>query len=153
MAKAQHVEFDPSSKEHRWFLAHDLRVALLGLGFAPVARPGAKELVFGKASTRLGGVQMLVFTSIEGEGVRGLGADSIKVCTVFTAADGTTRGIGSERRVHRTGDINGISKRVVDRIKDAAADLNAAPVCDCGAPKFKSKKGNLICAAICWANK
>ena len=102
-------DFDPGCKMHRAFLANDVRVTLLGLGFKPYARPGATELVFEKASSRLAGVKMMVYTTIQGDEVRGIGKDSIKVCTVYMAKDGHTRGLGKERRVHRTGDINVIS--------------------------------------------
>lgn len=144
-------DFDPGCKMHRTFLANDVRVTLLGLGFKPSTRPGATELVFEKASSRLAGVKMMVYTTIQGDEVRGIGKDSIKVCTVYMAKDGHTRGLGKERRVHRTGDINAISGRIVDRIKLAAADISASPCCDkCSAPMFKSKKGNMVCAELCW---
>lgn len=145
-------DFDPTCKMHRTFLANDVKVLLLGLGFQPVTRPGATELVFEKASTRLPGVRMMVFTTIQNDEVRGIGKDSIKVCTVYTAKDGRTKGLGKERRVHRTGDITAIAPRVKDRIKSAAADINSCPSCEkCGAPMFKSKKGNMVCAEICWS--
>lgn len=145
-------EFDPTCRMHRTFLANEIKVLLLGLGFQPSTRPGATELVFEKGSTRLQGVKMLVYTTIQNDEVRGIGKDSIKVCTVYVGKDGRTKGLGKERRVHRTGDIKAITPRVKDRIKDAAADLNGRPTCPyCSAPMFTSKKGNLVCAEICWS--
>ena len=144
--------FDPTCRMHRTFLANDVKVLLLGLGFQPYARPGTTELVFWKDSARIPGVKMLVYTTIQNDEVRGNGKDSIKVCTVYMKADGSVRGLGSERRVHRTGDITRIAPRVKDRIKEAAADLNGRACCPhCSAPMFKSKKGNMVCAELCWS--
>ena len=145
------TEFDPTCRMHRTFLANEVKVLLLGLGFTPSARQGATELVFEKASSRLQGVKMLVFTTIQNDEVRGIGKDSIKVCTVYTNRKGLTLGLGKERRVHRTGEITGIAPRITDRIKSSAADINNFLSCEsCGAPKFKSKAGNMVCAEICW---
>ncbi len=146
--------FDSNFQPHRQFLAMEIQVLLQGLGFQPIQLPNTKELVYAKQSTRLPGVQMLVYTSIEkrsGE-VRTACRDSIKVCSTYTSSNGSIRGIGSERRVHRTGDIKEIAPRIKDRIKDAASHLNGLTTCkDCGAPTFKSKRGNQVCGEICWA--
>ena len=144
--------FDPTFQPHRQFLATEISVLLSSLGFQPINLPRTNELVFAKQSTRLPGVQMLVYTSIQRGEVRSSGRDSIKVCSTYTSSNGSIRGIGSERRVHRTGDIKEIAPRIKDRIKDAASHLNGLPTCkDCGAPTFKSKKGNQVCGEICWA--
>ena len=144
--------FDPTFQPHRQFLATEISVLLSSLGFQPINRPRTNELVFAKQSTRLRGVQMLVYTSIQGGEVRTSGRDSIKVCSTYTSSNGSIRGIGSERRVHRTGNIKEIAPRIKDRIKDAAQHLNTLPTCNhCGAPTFKSKRGNQVCGEICWA--
>lgn len=144
--------FDPTFAPHRQFLATEISVLLSSLGFQPINLPRTNELVFAKQSTRLPGVQMLVYTSIQGGEVRTSGRDSIKVCSTYTSSNGSIRGIGSERRVHRTGDIKEIAPRIKDRIKDAAQHLNGLPTCNhCGAPTFKSKRGNQVCGEICWA--
>jgi len=145
-------QFDPSDLGHRAALAFAIRAELMGLGFVPTDRPGTKELVFSKGSARVRDVTMLVFTSIEGNEVRGVGADSIKVCTVFTDKDGKTRGLGAEQRVFRTGEISGIVSRIRARIVDAAGTLNQMGGCgDCGAPIFITKKGKPCCADLCWS--
>lgn len=144
------MDYDPKNPAHRIALAMDIKAILLGLGFTPLNILGVRELVMVKRSRRLSGVEMRVFTSIVGDGVREVGGDSIKVCTVFTARDGKTKGITKDRRVFRTGQIEEIPARIKERIKSAAEDLNEAPTCGCGAPKLKSKKGNMYCLDRCW---
>lgn len=141
--------YESSSSFHRNLLAVGIRQELTHLGFRIIDLPGTKELVFSKPSTRLAGVEIRVFTSIEGAGVRASGDDSIKVCAVFLGGD-RPRGLFKERRVFRTGQLEEIPGRIKDRIKLTAAELNGAETCDCGAPKGTSKAGKKYCMALCW---
>ena len=141
--------YESSSALHRNLLAVGIRQELTRLGFGPVSIPGTKEQVFTKASARLAGVEIRVFTTIEGDAVRASGDDSIKVCAVYVGGD-RPRGLFKERRVFRTGQLEEIPGRIKDRIKLTAAELNGAETCDCGAPKGTSKAGKKYCMALCW---
>ena len=141
--------YESSSALHRNLLAVGIRQELTRLGFGLVSIPGTKEQVFAKASARLAGVEIRVFTTIEGDAVRASGDDSIKVCAVYVGGD-RPRGLFKERRVFRTGQLEEIPGRVKDRIKLTAAELNGAETCDCGAPKGTSKAGKQYCMALCW---
>ena len=141
--------YESSSALHRNLLAVGIRQELTRLGFGPASIPGTKEQVFAKASARLAGVEIRVFTTIEGDAVRASGDDSIKVCAVYVGGD-RPRGLFKERRVFRTGQLEEIPGRVKDRIKLTAAELNGAETCDCGAPKGTSKAGKKYCMALCW---
>lgn len=147
------MDYNHNEYGHRWALATEVRMAILALGFAPKEIPGTNELVLSKRSTRLRGVEMLVYTTIVGETVRPVGVDAIRVCAVFTPSDPThhARGFIKERKVLRTGQIEEIPGRVVARVKDVAAELNGLKHClKCGSPGLISKKGNLYCADACW---
>lgn len=145
------TEYNHAEYGHRWALATEVKMAVMSLGFSPKAIPGTAELVLSRPSGRLRGVEVLVYTTIVGEAVRPMGKDAIRVCAVFTPTDGHGRGICSERKVLRTGKIEEIPGRVVERVKDIAKDLNELKHCNrCGAPGLISKKGNMYCADACW---
>jgi hypothetical protein len=147
------TDYNHTEYGHRWALATEVKMAVMGMGFTPREIPGTLELVLSRPSARLKGVEILVYTTIVGEAVRPMGVDAIRVCAVFTPSeDGKNgRGICKERKVLRTGKIEEIPGRVTDRIKDIAADLNELPHCNnCGAPGLISKKGNMYCADACW---
>lgn len=145
------TEYNHAEYGHRWALATEVKMAVMGMGFTPKEIPGTVELVLSKPSTRLKGVEVLVYTTIVGEAVRPMGVDAIRVCAVINPTDGRSRGILKERKVLRVGKIEEIPGRVTDRIKDIAGELNELPHCNnCGAPGLVSKKGNLYCADACW---
>jgi len=141
--------YDSSSAFSRNILAVGIRQELTRLGFGIIDLPGTKETVFAKPSTRLAGVEIRVFSTIEGSAVRASGDDSIKVCAVYTGGE-RPRGLFKERRVFRTGQLEEIPGRVRDRIKLTAAELAGVETCDCGAPKGTSKAGKKYCMALCW---
>lgn len=145
------TEYNHAEYGHRWALATEVKMAVMALGFSPKAIPGTNELVLSRPSGRLKGVEVLVYTTIVGEAVRPMGVDAIRVCAVFNPTDGRGRGICKERKVLRTGKIEEIPLRVVDRIKDIAGEVNGLKHClKCGAPGLVSKKGNMYCADACW---
>ena len=147
------TDYNHAEYGHRWALATEVKMAVMGLGFTPRTITGTNELVLARTSGRLKGVEVLVYTTIVGEAVRPMGVDAIRVCAVFTPSEEGKRGRGicKERKVLRTGKIEEIPLRVVDRIKDIAKDVNELKHCNrCGAPGLVSKKGNLYCADACW---
>jgi len=145
------MKYNHEEYGHRWALATEVKMAVMGMGFTPKDIPGTSELVLSKPSVRLKRVEVLVYTTIVGEAVRPMGVDAIRVCAVLTPTEGRSRGILKERKVLRTGEITEIPGRVVERIKDIAVELVALPHCNgCGAPGLISKKGNMYCADACW---
>ena len=145
------MKYNHEEYGHRWALATEVKMAVMGMGFSPKAIPGTAELVLARSSARLRGVEVLVYTTIVGEAVRPMGVDAIRVCAVLNTSDGRSRGILKERKVLRTGEITEIPVRVTDRVKDIVDELNELPHCNgCGAPGLISKKGNLYCADACW---
>lgn len=99
-----------------------------------------------------GRVSIRVYTTITGNSVRTCGEDSIRVCGVYTDRNGKEWGLCKTRRTHRTGKVLDIPARMLDRMREVwAATAKASMVtCGCGAPKFVSKKGNLVCAERCF---
>ena len=147
------MKYNHNEYGHRWALATEVKMTVMRAGFSPKTIPGTHELVLAKESTRLRGVEILVYTTIVGDAVRPVGADAIRVCAVFSPTDPEkrSRGILKERKVLRTGEITEIPGRVIERIKDIAEELGEIKHCNnCGAPGLISKKGNLYCADACW---
>lgn len=145
------MDYDPNNSFHRKALALDLKATLLGLGLVPEERPGTRELVFGRPSSRLARTHLRVYTSIVDDEVRDIGSDSIKVCVTFDRTDGATRGVLREARVFRTGQIEEIPGRLVSRIEGAIKELKALPACTrCGSPVLVAKTGKPYCADACW---
>ena len=100
-------------------------------------------------------IVVAVYTSVSGHKgfmtARAKGNDAIRVTTVYMAKDGKQRGLSKQRRVFRTGKIDDIIERTVERARDAwKVGANPCSCRSCGAPKFRSKKGNLVCAEFCW---
>ena len=100
-------------------------------------------------------IYVAIYTSCSGHkgiiSARNKGKDAIRVTTVNKTKAGTQRGLGKQRRVFRTGKIEDIVERTVERAREAWK-TGASP-CEChvcGAPKFRSKKGNFVCAELCW---
>jgi len=90
------------------------------------------------------------------------GKDAIRVCALYRTKDGTERGVVSDKRVHRVGEIDAVCERVIDRMRKCWTATKTVPRCPkCGAPQFKSKVrkdrytgktsgGNMVCADLCW---
>ena len=140
--------YDPDSIHHRQVLALDIIKKLEDCGFeeAPTARG---ERVYTRTIPDTG-INIKVYTSVVDMEVRESGKDAIRVCAVYETKDSGGTGIGSARRVHRTGDIHAIVDRMHQRMRQVWKDAATGERCSCGAPKFKSKSGNHVCADICW---
>jgi len=164
--------YDPDYEILRKMLALEIVMKLEECGFEeealktfmPRSRPGrrrrwgpsstvtTKERVFSRPVNE--NIRIKVYTTVEDDEVRHVGKDSIRVCAVYTNKDGGTRGLVKERRVHRTGDIKDIVDRMHQRMRDTWRAASSTAKCNkCGAPKFTSKKGNLVCAEVCWTKR
>lgn len=87
-------------------------------------RPSA-EVVFERKHDRDPRYRILVYTSARrGSFVaRAKGADAIRVCAIFV--DGfVSRGVAKLPRVHRTGSVDAVLERVIERARDAYAICN-----------------------------
>jgi hypothetical protein len=151
--------YDPGNSQDRQGLALKIAARLTSCGFSPISKPGTREAIYSRAVEGTGDrVHVLVYTSIvpgsRGPEVRDLASDSIKVCAVYRPSEGRERGLVSVRRVHRTGEKDAIVDRVHERMREVYRAAKSTECCKgCGAPKFLSKKGNLVCAELCFLRR
>jgi len=150
------VPYDPTIATHRQVLAVELLTRLDSAGFIrEAAQPGTKELVFSRPHKKQG-IRVVVYTTIVEERgvpqVREHGADAIRACALYTTRDGGTRPVAkADHRVFRTGEIDAIADRTIQRLRDVWASVGTGGCCKgCGAPLFASKKGNDVCAELCF---
>lgn len=148
--------YNPDSVADRRALASALLSKLQVAGFSEVPRTHQdQELVFTRPIKDIPRFQIRIYTSVTAPHgatpmARPSGADAIRACLVYVKEDGTTRGIGSETRVNRTGDIDGICKRTILRLRAVRDMAPSVERCKCGAPLFMSRNKNLVCADLCW---
>ena len=99
-------------------------------------------------------IRVVVYTTIVGHQVRSVGKDAIRICALYKANDGTERGIVKETRVNGVGNIEDITQRVYERMREVWARAGRPLTClHCGSPVFISVKGNSVCAEFCWKKK
>ncbi len=162
--------YDPEQPFDRASLAVELVTRLEAAGFTHATERRHGERVYTRAvdfkhpdtgeRVPLDGVTVEVFTTVVAVGhaieVRALGKDAIRVVAVFRHTDehGKTkrRGLVKEARVFRTGTIEGIVDRSITRARKVWAKVLDRPCCrDCGCTTFESRKGNDVCARVCFA--
>jgi len=157
--------YDPNVPMLRQMLALSILGRLEEAGFLEeplkekLARPELAEKVFSRVvGSPKDGMKVMVYSTVVGDGeavpyeVRGAGKDAIRVSSVYVTKDGQTKGIGSDRRINRQGDIDDIVERMVERMRDAWKTCLNGERCNCGAPKFRAKSGKKVCAEICWVS-
>jgi hypothetical protein len=154
------MSYDPNNRNHRHELAVVLLNTLRTADFIEeaVEEQGVRERVFYRVLPNSGNrILIRVYTSIVGDEVRAEGKDAIRVCaTYITKRDGKTRGIGSETRINRTGTIENINQRMLDRMRSVWKNTlpqHRTNCSCCGAPTFKSKAGNDVCAELCFKDR
>ena len=144
-------KYNPRDPRHRWVLARELLDMLFQAGFMEEFRGGRdfQERIFYRPVDDK--IRLRVFTSIVHEDeVRRVGRDAIRVCAVYRSRGGD-RGIVSQTRVHRSGTIESIVGRVLSRMRKCWRACSHIGRCHtCGAALFRSKKGHLVCAELCW---
>lgn len=137
-------------------LAHALRDKMAECGFNDITLNGTREEVYERAVDGTEGrIVVRVYTTIEGGRCRDWGRDAIRVCAVYKSRkDNKERGIASaDHRVNRTGKVADIVDRTHGRMREVYKKALHPVLCKCGAPKFTSKKGNAVCADLCWLDK
>jgi hypothetical protein len=160
--------YDPRIPMLRQMLALSIVNRLEEAGFTQTGNPKPKyhkrrrmawleERVYERMVGTTGALKVKVYTTVTGGTddkaltVRPTGKDAIRVCGTYRMRNGKERGIVSEQRVHRTGNIEDIVERMVVRMRQTWKALQTGEFCgQCGAPKFVSKAGNKVCAEICW---
>jgi hypothetical protein len=154
--------YDPSNAIDRYLLAQEIEQVLTKAGFVEEWHgdeqgkgrdPGdwTKERTFYRFVEDTPDIRIVVYTTIEGTRVRASGKDAIRVAAVYRTKAGRDQGLKKDIRVNRTGDIEGIVERMLERARGAwAAAKNALRCPSCGAPMFVSKAGKDTCAEICW---
>ena len=151
------MRYDNTSPASRQVLGDAITDTLRTAGFTQVPASRlphrTREDVYEREVTHSGHGRIViqVWTSIERGHMRSAGKDAIRVATVFISDARPQRGVAKERRVNRTGDIDAIADRMLGRMRAAWRNVRSIERCgSCGSPKFTSKKGNAVCAALCW---
>ena len=148
------MKYNPDSARSRSDLAFSIVEKLEKCGFTAASREGTREAVYSREVRE--GIRVLVYTSVVPSNdtieVRPVDKDAIRVCAVYKNRDGKERGIArADKRVHRVGVTEEIVDRMHQRMRDVWRVAQSPCTCEkCGAPKFKSKKGNEVCADLCW---
>lgn len=147
------MNYDPRNTNSRQQLAEALRNQMAASGFEKVSLPRTKEECYARQVNDK--VRVVVYTTIVGDKARAVAKDAIRVVALYTAKDGRERGIAkADKRVNRTGKVEAIVERTLGRMREVFGAAKSPCACpDCGAPQFKSKKGNLVCADLCWTDK
>jgi hypothetical protein len=144
--------YKPHEAKDRGKLAVSLHRMLVESGFDQKVDKKSRERVYGRMVHDMDNVEVLVYSTIRSNTmtVRSCAQDSIKVCAVYHGERGD-KGLLSTKRINRTGHIAAIVQRTLETMRDVYGGVRQVDCCEnCGAPKFKSKRGNLVCAAICW---
>ena len=143
------MDYNPAESFHRSFLATHIREALTTAGFSlqPARRLGEEEVwKRGVEGTKF---QIAVYTTIVGGQVRSVGKDAIRVVGLYENG-GQVKGKLKSRSVHRTGKVEDIKERMIQRARNTWSECRTNGTCRCGAPLLVSKKGNKYCADLCW---
>jgi hypothetical protein len=146
------MKYAPESCGSREILATAIKAKLANCGFSREDVPGCREEVHSLVINR--GIRVAVYTTIESGMARSCGSDAIRVTAIYKNKEGQDRGVAkAEKRVNRVGDVEEIVERMYQRMREVWVLGNKAERCSCGAPKFISKAGNLVCADLCWKNR
>ena len=168
--------YDPENAAHRKELGDKMTEKLGAIGFTlsgdRTLDPGryygggfkGKEQVYVFKHRKDPGLEVQVFTSVlESGSVRGKGADAIRVCLIYKnkakqqnpeSEEARQYDLGSGCRVYRTGDIDDIVGRTVERAREMYKLANAVERCNaCQAPMATSKQGKKFCSEVCWTKR
>ena len=160
------MKYDPKKDKHKLNLAIHIISKLDEAGFKR-----DKRFEFGNCDSKFAehvysrkvrdDMYVLVYTSCSNHkgyiSVRNKGNDAIRVVAAYrpdSSKHAYVMGLSKHKRIYRTGTINAIGDRMLIQMRKAWKIGNNNESCKlCGAPKFMSKKGNLVCADLCWKSK
>lgn len=154
---ASAAAYDPAVRSHRTVLSDVLLGRLREAGFDllppnPAVANGeyvAKRAMTGRSAPT--GAYLMIYTACDRRGARADGADAIRVAVVSVVGDQTRPLLAKQTRVNRTGTVDGIVERTLERAREAWKLACALPKCpSCGAAMLFSKAGKPYCAAVCW---
>ena len=151
------MNYCPEALEDRQQLATSLEAMFSTAGFVKVSGETTED-VYERQVPQVPGARIVVFSSVYHGSARGNGADAIRVAVLYRRKDGVDRSLVSEGRVNRTGTVEGITSRTLDRMRSAYTGLRDRTTrgltCrKCGAPLHLSKRGHEVCAETCWLVK
>lgn len=94
-------------------------------GFAETTRHSRREVVYERSHHVDPRYKVLVYTSIAAgrATARARGADAIRVVAIFEGGN-STRGVAKTKRVFRTGTVDGVLARVLERMREAYVVCN-----------------------------
>lgn len=149
--------YDPEDLEHRRALATHMIGALERADFTALADARGERTYQRKIEGRDGCV-VRVYTTVplDGRAVRARDRDAIRVVGLYFAPDGTTRPLGSEKRVFRVGEsAAAIADRTLQRARECYHRIKQRPRCaKCKTVTFVAKStGRDTCAALCWKER
>ena len=143
--------YDPGSVADRSSLATAIRSILLVAGFKLVNHDSRDGEVW-KRSTPNSAFTLVVLTGIIDGLVAPKGGQAIRVFTSYLNQAKRDRVVTDWFRIMRTGTMEGICERMLGQARNAFLQGAHCQRCgDCGAPTFRSRKGNRVCAELCWA--
>lgn len=151
--------YDPHVELERYGLAYALRDFLFDNGFARGSfhkEFGSRECIYVKEVRGKPNLYVVVYSTIQYHECRAKDTDAIRVVGMYETRSGDQRPLLKAEKVYRTGSIHSIVGRLRERIAKVEAKLgkddiltrHACP--SCGAPRFISKKGNRVCAELCF---
>jgi hypothetical protein len=151
------MAYDPRKNTDRRFLATRIIQTLLGADFYEEWHGDRGDITKERTFTRAvnDSIRIVVYTGVVGEDedaeCREVGKDAIRVIALYhSPRDEKDRGIVKETRVHRTGEIEAVVDRMLERMRLVWKKSLRPTRCHCGAPKFIAKSGNEVCADLCW---
>jgi len=145
--------YNPDSALDRRVLGQALLAAFASKGFTVLPSREGTETVVVRSVEFMPRVEVRVYTSVVNGAVRALGKDAIRATAVYTTTEGQVRGLASDARVFRTGTVDAIVERAVQRARDVYGAVRAVARCRCGSPMFTAKSGKVVCAEACWTRR
>lgn len=142
--------YNPDSALDRRVLGQALLAAFASKGFTVLPSNPGTETVVAFPVKSMERVEIRVYTSVVNGAVRALGKDAIRATAVYTTTEGQVRGLASDARVFRTGTVDAIVERAVQRARDVYGAVRTVARCRCGSPMFTAKSGKVVCAEACW---
>ncbi len=155
------MRYDPECEYSRQHLAITIVSKLTESGFTRVEEDGArvsstpwqvKEHLYERDIDDIG-LKVQVYTTVVDENALGLtvratGRDAIRV---NVRSPKVNRALVTETRVNRTGEIDDIVERMIQRARDAYKLGRQSGKCHkCDSPRALSKAGKWYCAKVCW---
>jgi hypothetical protein len=104
-----------------------MRAFLESKGFEPVTNRSKREVVYERPHARDTRFKVLVYTSIANGSTtaRKVGADAIRVVALFEPGGEQQPQARKFKRVFRTGTVEGVLDRTLERMREAYAKCNA----------------------------